>query len=115
MRDAPDIRLFSYGTLRQSEVQLANFGRRLEGVADALAGYRVSSVVIDDPEVVAESGSAVHPILVATGDPADIVEGVVFAITAAELDAADEYETDAYVRVEAPLRSGGRAWVYVQP
>lgn len=115
MTQVADIRLFSYGTLRQREVQLANFGRLLEGEGDALAGYRVSSVVIDDPEVVAESGASVHPILVATGDPADIVEGTVFAITAAELAAADEYETEAYVRVEAPLRSGGRAWVYVQP
>lgn len=109
------IRLFSYGTLQQSEVQMANFGRLLAGEADAVTGYRLSSVRIDDPEVVAESGSDVHPILVASGHPGDEIEGTVFLITAQELAAADDYETDAYVRVEVPLRSGASAWAYVQP
>lgn len=112
---APRIRLFSYGTLRQPEVQMANFGRRLSGAPDAVTGYRLASVAIDDPEVVAESGAAVHPILVATGNPADRVEGIVLLITPAELEAADAYEVDAYVRVEVPLASGGMAWVYAAP
>lgn len=112
---APAIRLFSYGTLRQAEVQIANFGRLLAGAPDAVTGYRLSTVAIEDPKVIADSGSAVHPILVATSDPADRVDGIVFLITRAELDAADAYETGAYVRVEAPLASGARAWVYVAP
>jgi len=33
---AATVRLFSYGTLQQREVQLANYGRELEGAADAL-------------------------------------------------------------------------------
>src|SRR5689334_5312839 len=33
--------LFAYGTLQQEAVQLATFGRRLEGVEDALPGYRL--------------------------------------------------------------------------
>ena len=117
MRETPEaaIRLFSYGTLQQPEVQRANFGRLLAGVPDVVAGYRLSSVAIDDPEVVAESGSAVHPILVATGDAGDRMAGTVFLITEAELDAADAYETDAYVRVELSLESGRRAWAYVAP
>jgi uncharacterized protein len=95
-------------------VQLANFGRHLEGEPDSVCGYVLSSVEIDDPEVVAESGSAVHPILVGTGNADDLVPGVVFRISGAELEASDEYETAAYVRVEALLASGRRAWVYVQ-
>ena len=110
-----DIRLFSYGTLQHEAVQIANFGRLLAGEADAVTGHRLSSVRIDDPEVVAESGSDMHPILVATADDADLVAGTVFLITAEELAAADDYETDAYMRVEVPLRSGARAWAYVQP
>jgi uncharacterized protein len=109
------ILLFSYGTLQQPEVQRANFGRLLEGEPDALPGYRLGSVRIDDPEVVGESGSAVHPIVIRTGDAADLVAGIVFSITADELAAADEYETSAYLRVEAKLRSGTRAWVYAAP
>lgn len=115
MADDRTILLFSYGTLQQEGVQLANFGRRLEGEPDAIAGYRPSTVAIDDPEVVAESGAEVHPILIATGEAADQIEGMVFRITAAELAAADEYETSAYTRVETLLRSGRRAWVYVAP
>jgi gamma-glutamylcyclotransferase (GGCT)/AIG2-like uncharacterized protein YtfP len=41
------------------------------------------------------------------------VEGTVFAISEADLAAADEYEVDDYVRVAVPLRSGRTAWVYV--
>lgn len=112
---AGDCLLFSYGTLQLEEVQRANFGRRVETQADAIAGYRVSTITIRDPAVVGLSGSEVHKILVATGDPADLVEGVVLSISEAELAAADAYETDDYVRVEAPLRSGRKAWVYVAP
>lgn len=115
MSREPDILLFSYGTLQQEAVQLANFGRRLEGEADAIAGYRVDSIVIDDPTVVGLSGAEVHKILVATGNPADQIDGMVLRISEAELAAADAYETSDYVRVEAPLRSGRRAWVYVAP
>jgi gamma-glutamylcyclotransferase (GGCT)/AIG2-like uncharacterized protein YtfP len=117
MRDSsePTIRLFSYGTLRQPAVQLANFGRRLTGEADAVAGYRLSTVAIDDPEVVAESGVGIHPIMIQSEDGADSVPGTVFLITQAELDAADDYETGAYIRVEVTLVSGGRAWAYVAP
>jgi gamma-glutamylcyclotransferase (GGCT)/AIG2-like uncharacterized protein YtfP len=117
MRDPsePAIRLFSYGTLQQPEVQRANFGRLLTGEADVATGYRLSSVAIDDRQVVAQSGSAVHPILIATGAASDRVPGTVFLITQAELEAADFYETSAYVRVEVTLASGGRAWAYVAP
>ena len=41
------------------------------------------------------------------------IDGTVFEITAAELQAADEYEVEDYTRIEVPLRSGGAAWVYV--
>jgi gamma-glutamylcyclotransferase (GGCT)/AIG2-like uncharacterized protein YtfP len=110
----PTIGLFSYGTLRQREVQLATCGRALEGQPDALAGYRLVSVDIDDPAVVRLSGKAVHMIARATGDPADRVAGMLFRLTGAELDATDAYETAAYARVEVTLESGRTAWVYVE-
>ena len=47
-----DVWLFSYGTLQQEDVQLATFGRRLEGRADALPGYATSLLEIRDAEVV---------------------------------------------------------------
>jgi gamma-glutamylcyclotransferase (GGCT)/AIG2-like uncharacterized protein YtfP len=111
--DAP-VRLFSYGTLRQPEVQIATYGRLLDGEPDALAGYRLEPVEIDDPHVVEVSGKAVHTIACATGDAADRVPGVVFHLTQAELEATDTYEVDAYSRVETVLESGRSAWVYVK-
>lgn len=105
-------RLFSYGTLQQESVQLANFGRRLNGRADVLMGWRLSTVQIIDPEVLVQSGLSVHKILV-PGKLSDEIDGVVFEITSEELKAADGYETEAYRRVKLRLRSGIETWVYV--
>ena len=111
----PSVALFSYGTLQRPEVQRALFGRLLEGRPDALAGFILAPLAITDPRVIATSGAAVHTIARRTGDPADLVPGVAFAITPAELVAADSYEVDAYARVEVALASGVRAFVYVGP
>jgi hypothetical protein len=48
--------LFSYGTLQEKDVQLSTFGRPLQRQRDELPGYELSSVRIEDPEVVATSG-----------------------------------------------------------
>lgn len=105
--------LFSYGTLRQREVQLATFGRVLHGQADAIVGYDLHYVTIADPQVIAASGSDRHPILKPADRPEAAVEGTVFAISRVELTAADEYEVDDYQRISVTLRSGRQAWVYV--
>jgi gamma-glutamylcyclotransferase (GGCT)/AIG2-like uncharacterized protein YtfP len=105
--------LFSYGTLRQREVQLSTFGRELDGRPDAIVGYELDYVTITDPHVITTSGSDRHPILKPTERPGAAVEGTVFTITEAELAAADKYEVDDYARISVPLRSGGHAWVYV--
>ncbi|HEX4198896.1 MAG TPA: gamma-glutamylcyclotransferase family protein [Caulobacteraceae bacterium] len=114
MDETRDVQLFSYGTLRQAGVQLASFGRLLEGREDALPGYRCSMVEITDPEVLATSEARFHPIAEPTGDPADETPGMVFQITAAELAAADAYEVSDYRRVRVTLKSGVDAWVYVR-
>jgi gamma-glutamylcyclotransferase (GGCT)/AIG2-like uncharacterized protein YtfP len=105
--------LFSYGTLQQPEVQLATFGRELTGHRDAIVGFDLDYVTITDPHVVATSGSDRHPILRPTERVDAHVDGMVFAITQAELAAADEYEVDDYRRIAVPLRCGSTAWVYV--
>ncbi len=105
--------LFSYGTLQQEGVQLAQFGRRLTGHADALMGWRQEMVEITDPDVLAKSGKAYHPIVI-PGRKDDSVPGMVFEITPEELAAADSYEVDDYRRIAAPLKSGVTAWVYVK-
>ena len=104
--------LFSYGTLRQRDVQLTMFGRVLEGRSDAVVGYEVDVLVITDPAVIETSGSDRHPVLRPSADPQAEVPGTAFSLTDAELLAADRYEVDDYERIRVPLRSGHRAWVY---
>jgi gamma-glutamylcyclotransferase (GGCT)/AIG2-like uncharacterized protein YtfP len=115
MAEAQTVRLFAYGTLQQREVQLANYGRPLDGTPDMLAGYRLEDLTITDPEVVRLSGKAVHRIARETGDLADRIPGVVFELTEAELAATDAYEVDVYARVKVRLESGTVAFVYVGP
>jgi len=105
--------LFSYGTLLKEEVQLATFGRKLEGKSDALIGYNLTMIRIEDQDFVATSGTADHRNLRFTGEPSDFVEGTVFAVTRKELEQADAYEPDGYSRVLARLRSGKSAWAYL--
>jgi hypothetical protein len=106
-----DVLLFSYGTLQDRAVQLANFGRLLLGRPDSLPGYILLPITIDDPTVVALSGKSQHMIAKRT-DAGEQVAGMVFEITAQELAAADRYEVAEYTRVEVTLKSGVRAWVY---
>jgi Gamma-glutamyl cyclotransferase, AIG2-like len=105
--------LFSYGTLRLESVQLATFGRRLEGSPDALPGFKQSMVRIENSAVIETSGEEFHPIIAFTGRSSDLVRGVVFAVSQEELQKADTYEVAAYKRIPVALLSGKRAWVYV--
>lgn len=105
--------LFSYGTLKSEAVQLATFGRKLEGKPDMLAGYCIKTIRIEDQNFVVASGGAYHRIIQFTGTPSDCVEGTVLRITSKELEHADSYEPAEYKRIFAELKSGVHAWVYV--
>ena len=98
------VRLFSYGTLQQSDLQKTLFGRELPGHPDRLPGYHLATLPITDPDVIAASGTAEHPI--------DHIDGTVLQLTDAELVAADAYEVDDYSRSLVTLASGVSAWVY---
>lgn len=106
-------KLFSYGTLQLEHVQKETFGRILQGKKDDLIGYKLGEVKIKDEAVIQTSGTAIHPILKFTGNNADVIEGTVFEITDSELQQADEYEVDEYMRVKGNFRSGAQAWAYV--
>lgn len=107
--------LFSYGTLQEEGVQLATFGRLLEGQRDELPGFEPSLARIEDPQDVAASGKTHHANVTFNGRNESHVCGTVFEITDAELAAADRYEQRAaYERIAAVLASGRQAWVYVE-
>jgi len=105
--------LFSYGTLRDEQVQLDLFGRILAGRKDDLLGYEQALVRIADPMFASTSGKALHSILRPAPSVESAVSGTAFEITDAELERADNYEPAEYRRVIANLTSGRQAWVYV--
>jgi gamma-glutamylcyclotransferase (GGCT)/AIG2-like uncharacterized protein YtfP len=106
--------LFSYGTLRSEAVQLATFGRKLEGKADILVGYNLTMIPIRDQDPAANNGETHYQNIQFTGNESDFVEGVVFGVTKKEIERADAYEEVAdYKRVLVQLRSGINTWVYL--
>jgi hypothetical protein len=105
--------LFSYGTLQIEAVQLATFGRRLEGKPDVLVGYSLTMIQIQDQNFVAISDATHHRNVQFTSIASDLVEGTVFKVTKKELEQADAYEPADYKRVLAQMRSGMNAWVYL--
>ena len=105
--------LFTYGTLQLEDVQLATFGRRLEGRRDVLIGYRLVKITIEDEDFVVKSGTAEHRNLQFTGNSSDFVEGTVFSVTMEELEKSDAYEPEGYERVLVQLKSGINAWIYL--
>ena len=105
-------RVFSYGTLRQPEVQLALYGREVPTMPDRLPAYRLDWLLITDPQVIETSGSDRHPIL-RRGAQHEFVEGAYLELTDEELAATDDYEVDDYVRTAVVLASGIEAWAYL--
>ena len=105
--------LFSYGTLQLEAVQMATLGRRLAGTSDALRGFELGLLKIEDAAVVAISGTAQHTMAKFTGRATDVVSGTVFAVTPGEIRNVDKYEVAAVKRVAVILQSGVRAWAYV--
>ena len=104
--------LFSYGSLREPDVQIATFGRLLHGEPDELIGFEQSTFRIDDPQFVMTSGKADHAIVKFNGRDESRVRGMVFELSDAEVTKADTYEPAGYRRIRATLTSGKQAWVY---
>ena len=106
--------LFSYGTLQQTDVQLATFGRQLQGERDELPGYESGLVKIEGPVHATIVGRTHHANVVPSATAQSRVTGTVFEISDEELAAADRFEAPAaYTRTRVVLASGKQAWVYV--
>lgn len=105
--------LFSYGTLRDQDVQREIFGRTLVGRRATLVGYKMASAAVSDPDFARKSGRSQHAILRPSNDPEARVDGVALEVTRDDLEYVDRYEPAEYVRVLAKLASGQEVWVYV--
>ncbi|PKA98719.1 gamma-glutamylcyclotransferase (GGCT)/AIG2-like uncharacterized protein YtfP [Flavobacteriaceae bacterium MAR_2009_75] len=95
--------IFSYGTLRQIDIQEQLFGRKLEGEPDELLGFELSL----------QKAYGKYPIIVKTENHNSKIGGVAFQISEDELLHTDIYEGSEYSRIQVPLKSGKQAWVYV--
>ena len=104
--------LFSYGTLQNNQVQIDLFGRILSGSKDILQGFKLAVIEITDEVFLSRGEQNTQRIAIATGDPQDQIEGMVFEVTVNELLHADKYEPNDYKRVKVTLASGKQAWVY---
>lgn len=113
LQDEETERLFSYGTLQTAPVQLAIFGRALNGTTDTLIGYQVIMTATEDQDFINKTGALHHRNLQFTGLESDIVEGSVLTLTPKELEQADSYEPTDYERLLVQLKSGLAAWVYI--
>lgn len=106
--------VFSYGSLREVNVQLATFGRLLRGSTDALPGYAMRWLPEGDPRLARVAGRTQIADVVRVSDAAGHVPGTAFELTEDELAAADAFEAeDSYRRIAVRLASGRDAWVFV--
>lgn len=96
------VELFAYGTLKDFEVQKSVFGRIIPGIEDELSDYQIATKKIEGRYLVIEycKGGTVF--------------GRVLAVTPEELAQIDHYEGELYSRKEVFLKSGIKAWVYVE-
>lgn len=95
--------LFTYGTLQEDEVQLSLFSRRLNGESASITGYIISPTKIANR----------YPTLAYTKIKTDILVGKVYVLTQAELEKVDQYEGEAYKRIQVVIESGKKVWAYI--
>lgn len=101
-------KLFAYGTLKDKDTQENIFGRSLKGVPDKLVGFVINYIEIEE-----EFGIEKYPIIVATENPNDVVDGLVYDISETDINLADTYEGLHYKRIKVTLESMQTAWAYI--
>ena len=80
--------LFSYGTLQERHVQLALFGRPLDGTVDAIVGFVRGRVAVLEDDTL-NAALSHYENAVASGNPEDRINGTALQVTDAELAQAD--------------------------
>lgn len=101
--------IFSYGTLQSKEIQMQVFNKLLTGTPDQLTGYKLKDLQIEE-----EFGIEDYFVATPSENPSDAVDGIVYSISSADLAKADQFESNAYKRVQITLKSGVVAWIYIE-
>ena len=100
--------IFAYGTLNDPAIQLKLYHRKLNGRPDQLNQYHLSTITQTVNNLL-----HTYPIAIFSGNPSDVIPGMVYNITPQELEVTDIYEGAEYRRVPVLLQSGASAWIYV--
>src|SRR5690606_4227550 len=106
------LRPFSVATLQLPRAPQSLHGTPPDRQPGARVRRRDPRVGTPHPAVSEAGGSDVHPGIVATGEPSDGVDGIVFEVTPEQLAVIDRYEEVAYRRIEVRLESGRTAFCY---
>ncbi|WP_348800273.1 gamma-glutamylcyclotransferase family protein [Flavobacterium adhaerens] len=101
--------IFSYGTLQSKEIQKQVFNRVLSGTPDQLLGYTLKDLKIEE-----EFGIEDYFVAVPSDNPSDSIKGIVYSISELDLAKADQFESNAYQRLQITLKSGTVAWIYIE-
>ena len=98
-------KLFCYGTLQESSVQLELIGRTAEGMLTSIEGFIVLRDYVDIDDGIA------YPRIVKY--PNGCVYGRILEFTDEEIVLLDEYETEMYRKEEIETKDGHIVWVYM--
>lgn len=96
MKKGKKIKLFSYGTIQNPDVQKQLFGCELLPATATIKGYKV----VCDLKI----EGVIYPRL--STDPNGTVSGSIYELNEAQLNILDEYETNAYCRKSIVTNNG---------
>lgn len=104
MKKGEKIKLFSYGTLQDPEVQKQLFDCELLPISATIKGYKV--------EYNLKIEGVIYPRL--SSDPNGTVTGSMYELNTEQLKIADAYETNAYHRASIKTNDGIVVQVYLK-
>ena len=100
------IKLFSYGTLYQSGIQISEFGQTfyVEPDLDYISGWDLVKVKMNDGKYY----------VAIEAEETSIIMGAIVHIPEEIIEKVDEYETKAYKRIKIKTLCGNECQMYVR-
>lgn len=105
-KKSPYIKLFSYGTLCDKDVQKREFGQEfiMDKDLDYLSGYNIQDIKIN---------KNTYKILI-EGDRSSVIMGAIIYIPKCMIDLVDKYEGENYKRITVETMTGNNCELYIK-
>ncbi len=100
-----DFSVFAYGTLKDGKIRKYLLSRNVPAKKDSLSGFRIDQISLD---------GICYPVAIRDPFNKKVIHGVFFKVNEREIKLLDEYESDAYKRIQVILNSGKEAWLYIK-